>query len=283
MSKIRIMSNNVWWCDSNTPAWETAGADCSALVRAAGFARVYRELMPDVIGLQECSARMCHAIMTELSAAELPYAMLWGRDTPIIYRSDRFSLIDSAFRIYPEEVPGYEGVFNNLKTKSYCAAVFMENMTGRIFIAGTTHLWYKSANPASPSYQQYSEEAKEYQMNLFIDKVEELRGKYLNSPAVIMGDLNTYYRCPAVQTAINRGFAHAYDTASGSRDETCGMHRCGQSGYEKQLNPGGFDVSLDHILTRGLNDGAVLCFERYYPDYYAPLSDHSPAYIDIEL
>ena len=30
-------------------------------------------------------------------------------------------------------------------------------------------------------------------------------------------------------------------------------------------------------------DGAVKCFERYSPDYYYPLSDHSPAFIDIEL
>ena len=46
---LRLMSNNIWWCDSNQPAWEAIGEDCSAAARAKGFARVYSELCPDVI------------------------------------------------------------------------------------------------------------------------------------------------------------------------------------------------------------------------------------------
>ena len=29
--------------------------------------------------------------------------------------------------------------------------------------------------------------------------------------------------------------------------------------------------------------GFVRCFERFSPDYYLPLSDHSPVFVDVEL
>ena len=68
MKKLRLMSNNLWWNTFNTPEWEALGADCSNEARVPGFARMYRETQPDVIGLQECSetAAMC---LRSISAA----------------------------------------------------------------------------------------------------------------------------------------------------------------------------------------------------------------------
>ena len=37
MSNLRIMSNNIWWCDTNNAAWEAIGADCSAATRASAL------------------------------------------------------------------------------------------------------------------------------------------------------------------------------------------------------------------------------------------------------
>ena len=34
MGFLRIMSHNVWKCDSNRPEWEAKGEDCSAAARA---------------------------------------------------------------------------------------------------------------------------------------------------------------------------------------------------------------------------------------------------------
>ena len=39
----------------------------------------------------------------------------------------------------------------------------------------------------------------------------------------------------------------------------------------------------NHPTHSAAREGAVKCFERYSPDYYFPILDHSPAYIDIEL
>jgi hypothetical protein len=45
----------------------------------------------------------------------------------------------------------------------------------------------------------------------------------------------------------------------------------------------GFKKALDHIVISGEPEGAVKRFERYSPDYYFPISDHSMAFIDAEL
>ena len=41
--------------------------------------------------------------------------------------------------------------------------------------------------------------------------------------------------------------------------------------------------AIDHILVTGAEDGFVRRFERFSPDYYFPLSDHSPAFVDVEI
>ena len=219
MTKLRIMSNNIWFCDTNNAAWEAVGEDCSAAHRAPGFFRLYEETAPDIIGLQECSARMAHLLMSQFADKKAPYALLWGRNTPIIYRTDKFELVDSEAFIYPEEVPGLEGGFNDLRTKSYCIAVFRLKESGERIIFTTTHLWYKSSNPAWRHYQPYSDEARAWQLGQLMDRLDVLQQKYC-CPAVIVGDFNAHYTSMAVQTALKRGFVHAHDVATEYADET---------------------------------------------------------------
>lgn len=281
MNMLRIMSNNIWWCDNNLATWEAMGEDCSAKHRVSGFIRLYEETQPDIIGLQECSARMAHLLMTGLVVNRHPYALLWGRNTPILYRSDKFELVDSDVLIYPEEIPGLEGCFNDLQTKSYCIAVLRLKETGKLLIFATTHLMYKSGDPASPNYMPGVEEAKSWQLNCLMDRLDAMQAQY-GCGAVIVGDFNTWPSSLAVRTARERGFLHAHDLAAGHADDTTGMHFCYASGYKTELNPGDFTHSIDHILLRGV-EGTVNTFTRYCPDWYYPLSDHSPAWIDLEF
>ena len=44
-----------------------------------------------------------------------------------------------------------------------------------------------------------------------------------------------------------------------------------------------FKEAIDHILVKFAPEGFVRRFERYTPDYYLPLSDHSPAFADVTL
>ena len=278
--KLRVMSNNQWWADTNKPAWAEAGLDCSAAVRAPGFARMIRETAPDIAGLQECTKLMADLLMLEFADTNAGYALLWGRDTPILYKTDKFELVDSAYLLYPEAVPGFEGEFNNLKTKSYCIAALRSKENGKMLIFGTTHLWYMSGDPSSKSYRAGSDEARAYQLGLLMDKAEEFGTKY-DCPIILVGDMNAYLGSIAVRRALERGYTHAYDLAVEHKDEGHGYHYCNDSGYGPYI-PAERDKALDHILIKNAPDGFVRRFERFAADYYMPLSDHLPVYIDIE-
>ena len=52
-------------------------------------------------------------------------------------------------------------------------------------------------------------------------------------------------------------------------------------GYETKYYDWPFEDAIDHIYVTP--DAKVKRFERYSPDYYFPISDHSPAYIDVEI
>lgn len=281
MGKLRVMSHNLWKCDHNLPAWEAVGMDCSAAVRAKGMVRVYADTRPDIIGCQELSFVMADEIIRGLADHGQRYSLLWGRDTPIIYRPDRLELLDSDFLLYPDEVPGWEGVFNNSATKSWSVAVFRDKTDGKNLIFMTTHLWWMSSNPESGHYQAGSDEARVYQLNMAMDRLEEYEEKY-NCPVILVGDLNAAYDEPVIQEALSRGYTHAHNVAVEYTDETQGYHSCGVNGYQDYLT-GPFEAAIDHILVKNVPESFIRRFERYSPEYYLPLSDHSPVFVDVEL
>lgn len=282
ITSLRLMTHNQWKNDDNRAEWAAKGLDCSASVRMRGFVHVYKDTLPDVIGCQETSFNMADKMIRYCSEEGLRYALLWGRDTPIAYRQDKFEVIDSDFSLYPDDFPGHEGIFNNDHTKSYNIAVFRIKENGKTFIFASTHLWWKSSNPESQSYQPYSDEAREYQIGLLIDKIEEYRQKY-DCPAFIVGDLNANYNSLAVQKALSEGYVHAHDAATEYRDETMGYHDCFGWGYNSFYRTEPFPCAIDHILIKGAENVNIRRFERFSPEYYLPLSDHSPAFIDVEI
>lgn len=281
MGHLRIMSHNVWKCDGNLPEWEARGEDCSAAARAKGFVRVYTETRPDIIGCQEMSFVMADEIVRGLAAQGLRYALLWGRDTPVLYRQDRLELLNSDFLLYPTAFPGWEGEFNNSGTKSWCLAVFRDKTDGKKLIFMSTHLWWKSSDPASKDYQAGSDEARVRQLNMAMDRLEEFGAEY-DCPVVLVGDLNADYTKPVIQSALSRGYAHAHDIATEFADPDWGYHYCFGDGYKPYV-PAPFEKGIDHILVKFAPADFVRRFERYTPAYYLPLSDHSPTFADVVL
>lgn len=280
MRTYRIMSNNIWRCDENNAAWAAVGANCSAETRLEGLFRVYAEKEPDILGLQECSPHMADLLMRRFSEKHMPYALIWGKDTPILYRTDRFELQHTEFSIYPKSIPGLPGSFNNSLTKSYCIAVLREKQGDERLIFATTHLWWKSSDLLSKEFQLFSDEARAVQMCALLKRLSVLEKEYA-CPVVVVGDMNAVYASAAIQAALKRGYRHAHDVASEYADETYGMHYCYPDRYDTTPYEGGFQNSIDHILVRG--DIGVKRFERYAPDYYMPVSDHFPVWIDAKL
>ena len=276
---VRIMSNNLWSCDNNTAAWDAIGYNCSAPVRAEGFVQVYSETNPDVIGMQECTELMKTELSSKLQAEGMTYEVIEGGMTPIFYNSSTLELVESTHELYPEAVPGFEGSFNNSSSKSYTLAVFNVKETGDKFIFLNTHLWYMSGIQGDNSYQEGSDEARKYQMELAIGKLKEVYEKY-ECPAYVVGDLNATFDSMALEYAYEEGFKHAHDIAVDEVDDTKGTHQCDTSGFGP-IRDGRFEDSIDHILVYGASEGAVRTFKRFSESYYVSLSDHLPVYVDV--
>ena len=113
MSKLRLMGQNQWNCTNNQPKWEEQGLDCSAEHRMKGHIRVLKELMPDIIGGQEVNKDMQIFFKVYCQEENLPYTIIWGNMTPIIYRADKFELLDAEFFLFHRFMEGLEGEVNN--------------------------------------------------------------------------------------------------------------------------------------------------------------------------
>lgn len=282
-----LMSNNQWRYDHNNDVWRAMGEDCSAEARVKGLVRAYKAVMPDVLGLQEVSIRMAMLMMNELDTVALPdgstanYEYISGGDTPIVYRRDKLKLLESGFFRYDEAVPGLEGSFNNAETKSYCFGVFEDRTTGGRFALMSTHLWWKSSRPESPSYQAGSNVARAYQIRLASKRMDEVMAKY-ECPGVLMGDLNASINSLCLEAAREEGWQEVHDLALHDRDETRGHHPCGPKGFERS-KPGTFDQAIDHILIKNAPQAKVNYFRRLTDEWFDKISDHYPLYIDVEF
>jgi endonuclease/exonuclease/phosphatase family metal-dependent hydrolase len=231
---------------------------------------------------------MAELVKDEFEKIGKNYALIWGRFTPILYRPEKLELVDTQFLTYPEELCGFEGEFNDVKSKAVNVAVFRIKESGKYFIFATTHLWWKT-EPSEDTYANVAEncllgsnKARTYQIGLAIDLLESFRKKY-NCPIVFVGDMNTGYDTEAIKLALDRGFRHARFLATDYADTTVGYHNCFAWGFENHYFDDPFEMAIDHILVKGEAEGAVKRFERYSPDYYFPISDHSPAFIAIEI
>ena len=284
MGKVRFMSQNQWNKTPNLEAWENMGLDCSAKVRMRGHVQILGELLPDIAGGQEVNADMQKLLKLYSIDAGLNYTMIWGNFTPIFYRADKFELLDAEYLCYPEQVEGYEGSFNDVLSKSCNLGVFKDKSDGKIFVFANTHLWWKNgSDPECRWYQRGSDEVRVMQLQLADAMISKYQKKYGNCPAILVGDMNSRYDTPVIKWALGEGgYSHAHDVATDFVDETSGYNGCGPNGPGK-WDTRGFATAIDHIFVKNLPEGAVKRFERYSPDFYLYLSDHSPIIADIEL
>ena len=284
MMRLRLMSNNIWGCDNNQKAWQELGEDCSVEARMPQFAKVYAELRPDVIGLQEATYKAVDFLSMALREAGLTYAVHWTRYTSVFYRPDVFEVVDSYYLPYPEEMEGYEGSFNDLRSKSLNLVVLRAKENGRCLVFGNTHLWWKKESERFPGdhwYQPGSEAARVYQMGLASEALARYAAAY-DAPTVFLGDMNCQYPTAPIRRALELGFVHAHDVAVEYASEEHGYHYCFGDGHKPYV-PEPFENAIDHILVRGADAGFVRRFDRFTPDWYEPLSDHYPVYVDVEF
>ena len=274
-SNLRLMTNNVWNCDSNKEAWIAIGENCSAEVRSVGFARVYTAYMPDVINTQEMTAKMLSSILYNMEKFGVKYSSLAINDpvadfTALIYNPETVTLEKSGHHVF--------GYASDARSKGYTWGYFRHNATGKHFISLSTHLWWKSE-----SAEEGSNASRERQAAEIVALTKELEKTY-GCPVFIQGDLNTQTTSKAFAVLTDGGFLNCQKIATVSTDDKRGYHSCSPSGFSLTLSSGTYTESgIDHMLVRGLGTSKVLTFGHILPDFYYTLSDHFPVYIDVEL
>ena len=285
MSTLRLMTQNQWNRTENAPAWEEKGLDCTSATRMKGHVQVFREICPDIVGGQEVNKDMQLDFMLYCQQEKLPYTIIWGNMTPIFYRADKLELLDTEYLLYPKRFENYEGTFNDANSKSCNVAVFRNKESKKVFIFATTHLWWRNGtNPDYKYYQAGSDEARAYQLKLANEMIEKHRAAYQNCPVVLLGDMNARLGSPALNYALGEGgYLHAHDVATDFRHEGRGYCSCTPNGPGTKWLDGTPADAIDHILVKGMPEGAIKRFDRYTPDYYLLLSDHAPVYIDMTL
>ena len=282
---LRLMSQNQWNYTANAPAGEEKGLDCTSATRMKGHVQVFKDLCPDIVGGQEVNKDMQLDFMLYCQQEKLPYTIIWGNMTPIFYRADKLELLHTEYLLYPKKFKDYEGSFNDANSKACNLAVFREKESGKVFIFATTHLWWRNGtNPDYRWYQAGSDEARAYQLGLANEMIEKYRAAYGGCPVVLLGDMNARLGTPALNYALGEGgYLHAHDVATDFVHEGRGYCSCTPNGPGEKWLDGTYADAIDHILVKGLPEGAVKRFDRYTPDYYLQLSDHAPVFIDMEL
>ncbi|MBQ2757177.1 MAG: endonuclease/exonuclease/phosphatase family protein, partial [Clostridia bacterium] len=245
-------------------------------VRMKGHIQIFKDLMPDIVGGQEVNIDMQMLFKFYCLEENLPYTIVWGNMTPLIYRADKFELLDTEYILYPATVADFEGKFNDANSKSLNLGVFRDKQSGKVFIFATTHLWWMS-DERRPG----SSEVRRRQIKQATELLAKYQQKYDNCPIIFVGDMNARFNSPAIQYALGEGgYSHAYHLATDYRFEERGYNACGPKAPGTwQHTP--FETAIDHILVKDIPEGAISRFDRYCPDYYLTVSDHAPAYIDI--
>lgn len=151
----------------------------------------------DIIGMQEVLHHQLNELVNGVPGfASIGVAREDGHTTgeyaPILYRSDRFEVLDSnTFWLsqHPDSIGfiGWDGACCRIATWSK----FKEKSTGKVFLAINTH------------FDHVGKEAQKNGALLIIERIKELVG---DQPAVLTGDFNVSEKSEAYKTLTNNQF-----------------------------------------------------------------------------
>lgn len=270
-SDIRIMSYNL------------AGTTKEFDTRKNYIADSILYYLPDVIGFQECNAKVHSTILSASTLAKYYSTNIRMHSnnktynyTPILYLKEKYKNVESGVTFLRSRYTG-------TNTKSISWAVLERKADGERFIVVNMHgsLWSTDYTlPAGETHATMGEKAK-YEWKLdnakeMVDKIAELQAKYGNIPAFTTGDYNFNSNHDAYKiTMKSTGLDSSSDTAK-TKDSAGSYHN---NVGEK---PSAAGLPIDHIFYfPNLSD--VFCYKIGATQTDLNASDHCPVYADFKL
>ncbi len=273
-SNLRIMSQNIWNNDVNTPVWSAVGLDCSLSSRLKSFSNVFMSYNPDVICFQEIKHHKdLDKLLQMMNNKGRNYEMITCKKkvnyTPLVYNAATLTLIDSGYHKF--------GYGSDSSSKSYTWGYFKHNETGETFVAISTHLWWMNT-----SQNRNSVKYREKQLNEISTHIDKLIEKY-DCPCFVAGDFNCRVGDSEYIASLKNNFADCYDIATDFADNTSGLFSCNPFVYSNQPRVGSYKNAIDHAWVKNIKDSKVIAYDYVTPNFYGKLSDHSPICLDISL
>ena len=255
---VRVMSSNILF-------------DKTLSDRLNLIADYYRASDADLIGMQEVN-RVGTALFDTLRDLYTPVALRHAEDkhcfTPILYRHDRFDLIEGGSELYRSR---------GTDTKSMAWAVVADKQSGKKLAVINSH-----GSLILKSYNLEATDAVEGEMwrvdNVcqMLEKKDELRAKYGETlPVFITGDFNTHPHRESIQN-MKKVLPDSAEVATVSATtDVNSFHR-----VPGQPCPEG--TPIDYIF---VTDDAVTVLVHCIPTDEAALaiSDHCPVCVDAKL
>jgi endonuclease/exonuclease/phosphatase family metal-dependent hydrolase len=168
---IRIMSYNVYYTDVNSE-------------RADSVLDMIEKHSPDVMGLQEVTLEVWKPILMDRLGDRYAYVGHGrenggiGEGTPIIYRKDKFTLLDSGTRWLSDTPTVWSKYEGSRQSRIFTYAILKRNSDGQVFSFINTHL------------DTVSESVRVRQLGSLARQIPELG---LNEhPMILTGDMNAF-------------------------------------------------------------------------------------------
>lgn len=262
-SELRIMTHNIWV----PPLYN----------RRALLGEIYNKYDPDILCLQEITPVIYkEGFLNDFTGkytVVMPHDDGFYNNTPVLFRSEMFSLIDSGWHLFDGK--------NNNASKSVTWAVLEHAKGGAGIGICSAHFWYDIKSYDDDLCRKYDAEQTMIYIRRIIDKY--------NVPVILMGDLNCNITSPAYRFLIEQGGMDARMAAEEYNDRINTIHAYPVLDEEKKLYsqapmPVGTHMeAIDHMILFSHEKVRVRSLHVVSDKTALTASDHCPVYMDAEL
>ncbi|MFD0960489.1 RICIN domain-containing protein [Paenibacillus chungangensis] len=240
--------------------------------RAELQADIYLATLPDIITfnefLNDISYRIVDLIKDYYTIDKAPFENAYDlsalndprlgsyHETPIAYRTDKYEVIDSGYRLYDGELV----YFHHLTW-----GLFRELATGHVFLVSNNH--YGPQHMPGGKFTFFAEQT--------INRVNELLVKYGEIPVILSGDWYFWKPNQPYNFVIQNGYLEATDNAQVKHTPGYGTYQTIGSGQTNGVN--------EDLVFYSPNGLTALTHRVYVNDSSINASDHYPVIVDLKF
>lgn len=262
-SKFRIMTHNIW-----IPPLHN---------RRQLLGDIYNRYDPDILCLQEITPVIHNeGFLQDFEgkfAVVLPKNGEYYNNTPVLYKPDRFTLVDSGWHLFDGK--------NNSDTKSVTWSVLERIEDGQRIGICSAHFWYAELSAEDDLCRKYDAEQCLPYIKRMVDQYQ--------IPVIIAGDLNCKIGSSAYNCLIENGGMDTRIAAESYKNRINTFHGAPELNEETCLYSdgplpiGSHLEAIDHMILFAHEKLKVHTLSVVTEQTALDASDHCPVYIDAEF